>query len=140
MKPQAIVAGGAAALLVFTACSSEDSSPAAAEARVTVGTTEVSPVASVECETAEGITTINIDAPQKTTVVVTDADVPELQSVTVGEPGDANPSLIALGGLSSSEVSRDGNRFTVKGTGTGSQDGDPAVAAELPFEIEVTCP
>ncbi len=135
-----VIAGSAAVLLLFTACSSQDST--STDTRVKLGASEIGPVASVDCQTAEGITTITIDAPQETTLVVTDADNPELQSVSIGEPGSDGPALIALGGVSApSEVSRDGKKFTVKGSGTGSESGDAAgVADEVPFEIEVTCP
>ncbi|OBF17522.1 lipoprotein LpqH [Mycobacterium sp. ACS4331] len=140
MKPL-VLAGSVAVLLMVTACSSQDSASTAADTRVTLGSSEIGPVASVDCQTAEGITTITIEAPQKTTVVVTDADKPEVQSVSIGEPGSDGPSLIVLGGVSApTEIIRDDKTFTMKGSGTGSESGDPAGTAEVPFEIEVTCP
>lgn len=95
-----VIAGSAAALLLFTACSSQDSASTAGDTHVKLGASEIGPVASVDCQTAEGITTITIDAPQETTLVVTDADNQELQSVSIGEPGSDGPALIALGGVS----------------------------------------
>ncbi|CAJ1578803.1 lipoprotein LpqH [[Mycobacterium] wendilense] len=173
MKHSVLAGGCAVALALLAGCSSQDAetsdstetagtagttsapadtAPGAAPAeggpadgdRVTFGSSDIGEISSITCQTDAGVTTITIAAAQDTSVVVTDEETPAVKSVSIGEPGSDGPSLIFLEGVSPDpEATRDGNRYTVKGTGMGTEsadDADPAQPVEMPFELTVTCP
>ena len=93
-------------------------------------------------QTDAGVTTITVDSTPKTTVVLSDEVTPAVKSVTIGELGAEGPSLAYVVGVSgaAAQATRDGNTYTVAGTGTGAEATDPTKPLDLPFEIAVTCP
>jgi lipoprotein LpqH len=109
-------------------------------AHVKFGSTDVGPVTTVGCQTDGGVTTITVDAAQKTTVVLTDEDTPAVKSVSIGEAG-SGPSLMFLEGVTAPpQASREDKKFTVSGSGMGTDAANPDVPVEMPFEIAVSCP
>ena len=110
--------------------------------RVSLNNAELSAVTGVGCQTDAGVTTITVDSTPKTTVVLSDEVTPAVKSVTIGELGADGPSLAYVVGVSgaAAQATRDGNTYTVAGTGTGAEATDPTKPLDLPFEIAVTCP
>lgn len=112
------------------------------QAKVTFGQNDAGPVTGIGCVTENGQTTISVEGSQATTVVLTDADTPVVQTVGIGEIGSDSPALIYQDGNSSAPAAavKDGKKFTINGTGLGSTAADPMSPVETPFEIAVTCP
>ena len=110
--------------------------------RVSLNNAELSAVTGVSCQTDAGVTTITVDSTPKTTVVLSDEVTPAVKSVSIGELGAEGPSLAYVEGVSgaAAQATRDGNTYTVSGTGTGAEASDPTKPVDLPFEIAVTCP
>ncbi|WP_233213626.1 lipoprotein LpqH [Mycobacterium hubeiense] len=147
MTPRNFLIPGCAALLAaLVGCSSpEPEAPAPAqpgETNVTLGGKDVGPTSDVSCATEGGRTIITIEGGQTTTVNLTDEKPPVVKSVSIGEAGSGGPSLLYAEGVSATPASatRDGNRYTVSGTGMGTDAANPMVPVETPFEIVVTCP
>ncbi|BBZ02301.1 hypothetical protein MCHIJ_17380 [Mycolicibacterium chitae] len=173
MKPSVLAGGCTVALVLLAGCSAqdsdsadstdttgattatatEDSAPGAEPTEgqaapegdhVTFGASDVGEISSVTCQTDAGVTTITIAATPDTTVVLTDEETPAVKSVSIGEAGSDGPSLVFLEGVSDApETTRDGNRYTVVGSGMGtesSDESDPAQPVEMPFDIAVSCP
>lgn len=123
------------------AAAAPETSVAAGTAHVTFGGNDAGPVTAVGCQTDSGVTTITLEASPKTTVVLTDENAPTVKSVSIGQAGSEGPSLVFLEGISATpQVTRDGNRFTVTGTGMGTDATNTDNPVEMPFEISVTCP
>ena len=110
--------------------------------RVSLNNAELSAVTGVSCQTDAGVTTITVDSTPKTTVVLSDEATPAVKSVSIGELGAEGPSLAYVEGIAgaAAQATRDGNTYTVSGTGTGAEATDPTKPLDLPFEIAVTCP
>lgn len=107
---------------------------------VSLNNADLGPEATVTCETAAGVVTVNIESTPKTTLVVTDEATPAIQTVTIGELG-SGPSLAYVNGVSGKvEATRAGSTFTVSGTSTGATADAPDKPIDLPFEIAATCP
>jgi lipoprotein LpqH len=168
MRQALVAAGGCAvAFAVLTGCSSQESKPetgtgtpgqsAPAQAsaapapptpvgpdagHVTLGGEDVGPVTAVGCDTQQGLTTITVAAGKPATVVVTDEAAPTVKSVSIGEVGPNGPTLAYLEGVAASpaQANRDGGKYTVSGTGLGTDPADPSRPTQIPFEIAVTCP
>ncbi len=169
MKPSLFATGCIAALVVLAGCSSQDSkapqdtattsggsvassapegvphtppAEAAPDAdHVKFGASDVGPITAVSCQTDAGLTTISIEANPSTTVVLTDEDAPAVQSVSIGEAGSEGASLVFLEGVSATpQAARDGKKYTVTGSGLGTDSANPATPTEMPFEIVVSCP
>lgn len=131
--------GCATSLLVLTGCSSQDS--ASADNQVTFGDADAGPITSVSCESDESKVTITAEGSQETVLIVSDSDSPELHSLTIGEAGGADPSLLYLQGVSDApEVSRKGNQFTISGVALGTDNPEATSPVELPFSITLSCP
>lgn len=108
---------------------------------VTFGPNDAGPITAVGCQTDAGVTTISIDGSQKTTVVLTDEDTPAVKSVSIGEAGSGGPSLVLVEGITAApQATRDGKKYTVNGTGMGTEAGNPDNPAEMPFDIAISCP
>lgn len=109
---------------------------------MTFGSNDAGPVKSVECETKDGFTTINIEGSVHTLLVVTDSESPVVDSVNIGDVGSGKPALAYIEGLSSSPVvaTRDAKSYTVTGTGMGTDAANPGTPVDMPFDIAVTCP
>ncbi|MEX3652366.1 lipoprotein LpqH [Mycolicibacterium fortuitum] len=140
-----VIATGCAVFLAAVAgCSSQDSdSPAkTGQGRVTFGPNDAGPVTSVDCESKDGLTTIGIKGKMPASVVLTDGAAPEVQSVNIGDVNGEGASLTYLAGLSSVPVvaARDGNGYTITGTGMGIDPNEPGTPVDMPFDIAVTCP
>jgi ipoprotein LpqH len=110
--------------------------------RVSLNNAELSAVTGVSCQTDAGVTTITVDSTPKTTVVLSDEASPAVKSVSIGELGGEGPSVAYVEGVTgaAAQATRDGNTYTVSGTGTGAEASDPAKPVDLPFEIAATCP
>jgi ipoprotein LpqH len=167
MKRSVIAAAScAAAIAVMTGCSSQSDktaentaapsagasatstsgapaeTPAPADASVVkFGTNDAGPVTAVRCQTDGVVMTISIEAAQNTTVVLTDEATPAVKSVGIGEAGSDGPSLVFLEGVSAEpQATREDKKFTVSGSGMGTDAAGAANPVEMPFEIAVTCP
>lgn len=133
----------AAAAPGTTGAPAETSAPAAAAPgnHVKLGASEIAPINGVSCQSDGGVVTITVDAPQKTTLIVTDEDTPTVKSVSIGEAGGEGPSLVFLEGVSATPTAtRTDKTYTVTGSGMGTDSEHPANPADLPFDIAVTCP
>jgi ipoprotein LpqH len=110
--------------------------------RVSLNNAELSAVTGVSCQTDAGVTTITVDSTPKTTVVMTAEANPSVKSVNIGELGAEGPSVAFVEGVTgaAAQATRDGNTYTVSGTGTGAEASDPNKPVDLPFEIAATCP
>lgn len=111
-------------------------------AHVTFGGSDAGPVSAVGCATDAGLTTITIQGSQKSTIVLTDETSPMVKSVGIGEPGSDTPSLAYFEGVSPtpSRATREGSKYTVTGTGLGTDAANTATPVDMPFDIAVTCP
>ena len=111
-------------------------------AHVALNNVNLSPAAKVGCRTDAGVTTITVDTTPKTTVVLSDESAPNVKSVRIGELGAEGPSLAYVPGMSgaTAHAVREGNSFTVSGTGTGAGPSEPDKPVTMPFEIAATCP
>ncbi len=128
-----------------SAAPSADGAPTAAEpgtGRVTLENAELGAVTGVSCQTEGGVTTITIGSTPKTTIVLTEGADHAVKSVNIGELGADGPSMAYVEGVmgTAARATRDGNSYTVTGTGTGAEAADPATPVDLPFEIAATCP
>lgn len=132
---------GLVALLAAAGCSGGDSGTAAANS-VTLDGADLGAVTSVTCSTDTGLTTITIDADEKTVLKVTDEDDPAVTSVHIGEVGGTDNALIYVAAVSgqAAQITRDGKSYTVSGTGLGTSGGDATSPVDTPFTITVTCP
>lgn len=111
----------------------------AGAAAVTYGGKDTGLATAVGCATENGLTTIVIAADLKTTVVLTDAQPPVVQSVGIGEGEDKPPALAYVQGVSGkAEANRDGLHYTITGIGmaTDAATGGPV---EAPFQITANC-
>lgn len=141
-----LVSSCAALLATLIGCSSPDSdAPAPApsdQARVTLAGKDVGAAKDVSCATEGGRTIITIEGEHTTTVDLTDEKSPVIKSVSIGEAGSGGPSLLYAEGISDTPptVTRDGNRYSITGTGMGTDAANPMAPVETPFEIAVTCP
>lgn len=107
---------------------------------VSLNNADLGTEATVTCETAAGIVTVNIESTPKTTLVVTDEAMPVIQTITIGELG-SGPSLAYVNGVSGkADATRAGSTFTVSGTSTGATADSPDKPIDLPFDIAATCP
>ena len=127
-----------------TAASATSGNPAPAPGagQVKLNGADLGPVTGVNCQTTDGEITIAIESTPKTVLVLTDAASPGVTSVSIGQLGAEGPSAAYVAGVSESppQVTRDGNSYTVTGTGNGTDPADPSKPVDLPFEIAVTCP
>lgn len=130
-----------AAMLIASGCSGGDSGGAQANS-VSLDGSDLGAVTSVSCSTDAGLTTITIDADEKTVLKVTDEDSPTVASVHIGEVGSSDNALIYVSAVSGAapELTRDGKSYTVSGTGLGTSGADATNPVDTPFEITVTCP
>jgi lipoprotein LpqH len=112
------------------------------QAKVTFGDNDAGPVTGIGCVTENGRTTISVEGSQATTVVLTDEQTPTVNTVGIGEVGSDSPALLYQEGTSASPATatRDGQKYTVTGTGLGTTAADPMSPVDTPFEIAVTCP
>jgi ipoprotein LpqH len=122
----------------LTGCSSQDAGQG--HGRVSFGNRDIGEVTGVGCTTDNGQTTVTLDATQQTTVVLTEGDAPQVQSVKIGEAGADGPSLAYVQGVGApATVTRNGDTYTVSGTGVGSDGAHPEAPVNTPFEIEASC-
>lgn len=139
----ALSVGCAVLLAAVVGCSSQESdAPASDQGKVSFGENDAGPITSVGCETKDGFTTIEVEGKLHTTVILTDGEAPEVQSVSIGEVGSDGPSLTYLDGLSNAPVvaARDAKSYTVTGKGMGMDAANPGTPVDMPFDIAVTCP
>lgn len=108
---------------------------------VKLGDTDLGPVSSVSCSTDDGLTTITIDAAEKTVVKVTEEEEPTVKSVHIGEVGSSDHALVFIDAVSATgpEVTHQDRRYTISGTGLGAS-ADANQPIDTTFEIDVTCP
>jgi lipoprotein LpqH len=143
-RPIVIATGFAVLLAAVAGCSSQESgsSGKSGQGRATFGPNDVGPVTSVSCETKDGLTTIGIEGKMPASVVLTDGEAPEVQSVNIGDVNGEGASLTYLSGLSGAPVvaARDGKGYTITGTGMGIDPNSPGSPVDMPFDIAVTCP
>jgi ipoprotein LpqH len=112
------------------------------DAHVILNKVELPAAGNVGCHTDAGVTTVTVDTTPKTTVVLSDESTPTVRSVRIGEPGAEAPSVAYVPGLSgaAAKATRDGNSYTVTGTGMGAVAPNPDKPVEMPFEVSATCP
>lgn len=130
-----------------TSSAASPAAPASSDAaapnadHVTFGKTDAGPIKSVTCTTENALTTITVEANQQAVLEVTDEETPQVRSILIGEAGAEGPSLMFLEGVSEApKVTRDGQRYTVAGTGKGAEASDPATPVDMAFDIAVSCP
>ena len=99
---------------------------------------------TVNCVSAAGIVTITAGNPtpanpQGVGAVLSDANPPVVQTVTLGNVGGV--ALAVGGGQGNAEATKDGKTYKITGTGWGADVANPtAGAVTKPFEMNVTCP
>ncbi|MCV7169408.1 lipoprotein LpqH [Mycobacterium manitobense] len=132
----ALTACCAALVAALAGCSSEAPT---GQGRVVLGGNDVGAVTGVQCAVDGARATITLDGEKKTTVVV---DGGVVESVNIGEVGSGGAALAYLQGVAATpaEVTRDDARYTVTGTGMGTDPANPDVPVDMPFEVEATCP
>jgi lipoprotein LpqH len=71
-------------------------------------------------------------------VVLTDADQPQVKAVQLGNVNGVTLQY-AQGGQGNASANKDGNTYKVTGTATGVDMANPMQPVNKPFEIDVTC-
>lgn len=116
---------------------------AAGAAEATFGEHSVSISEGVQCAGFEGTFAIgNAQAAAEgntaIAVVMAGEDATTAQAVTVNT--EEGITLVSAEGAGSSEISKDGNTYTVTGTGQVVDTNNPTAGEQSEFEIIVTCP
>lgn len=102
---------------------------------------DTGPTGPVSCSTDDGLTTISIgDSSLGVSVIVTDDDVPEVRSVSIGDVGGVALGFAAGTGAQAPSASRNGATVIVSGFGSGTDSTDPANVVESGYRIAVACP
>lgn len=165
MKRQAAIAIACTAVLGLglsgcsgnkSSTSSTESSPAETTASATVSTSATAGASgptvlidgqnqnvtgTVVCTTAGGNTNIAIgEAATGIAAVLSDADVPVVSSVALGNVNGVSLAYTSSTGQGDAEASKDGNSYKITGTATGIDMANPTQPVNKPFEIDVTCP
>lgn len=94
----------------------------------------------VSCSTNLDATNIVISQPTSTISIVISEDASHVQSVGIGSVDDVSLSFQEHAPGVEASATRDGNNYTVKGTGVGYDKNNPDKQIIKPFEISVTCP
>jgi ipoprotein LpqH len=97
----------------------------------------------VSCITAAGNVTITAgtptaDKPQVVGAVLSDANPPVVQTVTLGSANGVNLGVGA--GQGNAEATKDGKTYKITGTGWGTDLANPTAPVTKPFEMTATCP
>jgi ipoprotein LpqH len=71
-------------------------------------------------------------------VVLTDANPPEVKTVALGNVNGVNLGY-AQGGQGNASVTKDGNTYKVTGTATGVDMANPTQPVNKSFEVDATC-
>jgi ipoprotein LpqH len=91
------------------------------------------------CTTTSG--TVNIAIGGAATgigAVLSDANPPDVKSVALGNVNGVSLGY-SPGGQGNASATKDGNKYTIKGTATGVDMANPMQPVNKPFEIDVTC-
>ena len=91
------------------------------------------------CTSAGG--TINIAIGGAATgigAVLTDGNPPTVKSVALGNVNGVSLGY-ASGGQGNASATKDGNKYTIKGTATGVDMANPMQPVSKPFEIDANC-
>jgi len=70
--------------------------------------------------------------------VLSDANPPEVKSVALGNVNGVSLGY-SPGGQGNASATKDGNKYTIKGTATGVDMANPMQPVNKPFEIDVNC-
>lgn len=93
---------------------------------------------SVVCTTVGGDTTIAIGGAATGISAVLTGDN-TVKSVGLGNVNGVTLAYAQGGGQGNATASKDGNKYTIKGTATGVDMANPMQPVNKPFEIDVTC-
>jgi len=91
------------------------------------------------CTTSGG--TVNIAIGGSATgigAVLSDTNPPDVKSVALGNVNGVSLGY-AAGGQGNATASKDGNKYTIKGTATGVDMANPTQSVNKPFEIDAVC-
>ena len=72
-------------------------------------------------------------------VVLTDANPPEVKTVALGSVNGVNLGYAQGSGQGNASVKKDGNNYKVTGTATGVDMANPTQPVNKSFEIDATC-
>jgi lipoprotein LpqH len=93
---------------------------------------------SVVCTTVAGDTTIAIGGATTGISAVLTGDN-TVKSVGLGNVNGVTLAYAQGAGQGNATASKDGNKYTIKGTATGVDMANPMQPVNKPFEIDVTC-
>lgn len=146
-----VVVGGAAIVVAgLSGCSSDTkkaesggatASAGSGEAKVSIDGKDQTISGSIGCTKAAGNVSLGIgEGMSAIAVILTDADPPEVTSVGLGNIDGVTLGYTKGAPGGTAEVTKDGEKYTVKGTATGVDTANPMQPVTKPFEIEITCP
>jgi lipoprotein LpqH len=111
------------------------------QAQVIIGGKDASPSGSADCWTGSGQTTITIgDGTNGATVVLTDQTAPAVKSVGIANLGGVSLGYVEGQPGNPPNATRNGNSYTITGSGTGTDTADPSKLVNTTYEISATCP
>ena len=148
------VAGAAILAAGISGCSSNKSStggtsgpggsvsvatPGANASKVLIDGKDQNVQGTTVCTTTGG--TVNIAIGGAATgigAVLSDANPPDVKSVALGNVNGVSLGY-APGGQGNASATKDGNKYTIKGTATGVDMANPMQPVNKPFEIDANC-
>jgi ipoprotein LpqH len=148
------VAGAAILAAGITGCSSNKSStggggttggspsvatPGGNASKVLIDGKDQNVQGTTVCTTANG--TVNIAIGGAATgigAVLSDGNPPDVKSVALGNVNGVSLGY-APGGQGNASATKDGNKYTIKGTATGVDMANPMQPVNKPFEIDANC-
>jgi ipoprotein LpqH len=117
------------------------SSAGTGQAKVTIDGQDQNVSGTVVCTTMGG--NVNLAIGEATTgiaAVLSDASPPEVKSVALGNVNGVTLGYQSGVNQGNAEATKDGQKYTIKGTATGVDMANPLQPVNKPFEIDVTCP